>query len=631
MLPTTSLSYPDTVRVILSLPEVKAAPQRSTRIIEMIDYIGGAACMIKLQTKHGKDHEVDKHQGRAAQPSRSPVEGFDAAGEALDERCSIRSLLSAWQPYSYCEETKRIYYSEDGLYAEEQAYFQRSIASSANRPRGRQSEDELKRAIAPFLGISQMTGKKHNTWYYSIRVEKLVAVFNNRWEFFPLQIKSTLLEIGHKLLEAAMPVLLARHPSLEHLQQVIFNNYVDTLRNGGSLPLQMSYLCRVSISYRDKNPLGLIGLFGYRSFAEAGIEMLASNAPASIRTTWAQSPDPTRVSMMTRPQRRLSGKPSFRHRPERRMETTVDGGSPNMVEFASQYGLDLKTFKAINAMQKLEHLDLLKAFALAQPPKPGTCIIIRSHVNTQFLAYLAPISRLESTALSIIPRLNSPLLGVLYLHQLIPTRVPDVQNIQGFCNIITDFALLFLPLPLVWKLWVSGKKKLGLVVVFGTGIFICAVAIVRQYVNYNTVKNGDDYYVAKLRVWLSLEFSFSIIVASLPVITPLLKKASFLASWLPQLGASSGRQNELGPWPETKQLDYERGALQHDGGGGGGGGGNQDPASSWKVPAAWKEPGERKRLGARDDDCHASDVTLQHLRADGGDQKESSYTVRAKE
>ncbi|KAI4151739.1 MAG: hypothetical protein LQ341_000844 [Variospora aurantia] len=193
-----------------------------------------------------------------------------------------------------------------------------------------------------------------------------------------------------------------------------------------------------------------------------------------------------------------------------------------------------------------------------------------------------------------------------------PIKPYDVQNIHGFCNIITDFALLFLPLPLVWQLRVSGKKKLGLVVVFGTGILcvsppsrkhpsllplpssprtrgthtihsICAVAIVRQYVNYNTVKNGDDYYVAKLRVWLSLEFSFSIIVASLPVITPLLKKASFLASWLPQLGASSGRQNELGPWPETKQLDFERGALQHDDDGGrgrGGRGGNQDLASS---------------------------------------------------
>ncbi|KAL9017481.1 MAG: hypothetical protein Q9185_005194 [Variospora sp. 1 TL-2023] len=193
-----------------------------------------------------------------------------------------------------------------------------------------------------------------------------------------------------------------------------------------------------------------------------------------------------------------------------------------------------------------------------------------------------------------------------------PIKPYDVKNIQGLCNIITDFALLFLPLPLVWKLRVSGRKKLGLVVVFGTGIFICAVAIVRQYVNYHTVKNGDDYYTAKLRVWLSLEFSFSIIVASLPVITPLLKKATFLASWLPQLGASSGRQNELGPWPETKQLDFERDARQHDGGGGGSdGGGNQDPASSWKVPAAWKEPGERKHLGARDDDCHPSDVTLQ--------------------
>ncbi|KAL8979450.1 MAG: hypothetical protein Q9177_006142, partial [Variospora cf. flavescens] len=49
-----------------------------------------------------------------------------------------------------------------------------------------------------------------------------------------------------------------------------------------------------------------------------------------------------------------------------------------------------------------------------------------------------------------------------------PIKPYDVQNIQGFCNIITDFALLFLPLPLVWKLRVSGKKKLGLVVVFGT-------------------------------------------------------------------------------------------------------------------------------------------------------------------
>ncbi|KAL8919435.1 MAG: hypothetical protein Q9208_006813 [Pyrenodesmia sp. 3 TL-2023] len=188
-----------------------------------------------------------------------------------------------------------------------------------------------------------------------------------------------------------------------------------------------------------------------------------------------------------------------------------------------------------------------------------------------------------------------------------PIKAYDVNNIHGICNIITDFALLILPAPLVWKLHVSGKKKLGLAVVFGTGIFICAVAIVRQYINYNTNKNGDDYYLGKLRVWLSLEFSFSIIVASLPVITPLLKKASILTYWLPsalrsRLGASSGHggpQNNLGPWPVEEEhgqnnnnnnglgpwpeRDVEKGGLVD---------GRKDPHSSWKrvqVQVAEKE------------------------------------------
>ncbi|KAI4144490.1 MAG: hypothetical protein L6R39_004159 [Caloplaca ligustica] len=212
-----------------------------------------------------------------------------------------------------------------------------------------------------------------------------------------------------------------------------------------------------------------------------------------------------------------------------------------------------------------------------------------------------------------------------------PIKAYEVNNIHGICNIITDFALLIMPAPLVWKLNANAKKKLGLVVVFGTGIFICAVAIVRQDINYHTDKNGDDYYLGRLRVWFSLEFSFSIIVASLPVITPLLKKTTILATWIPalrtRLGASSGRQHDLGTWPKSNgndlgpwpTQDIERGAPN---------GRNQDPPSSWKVPAAWKEPGERS-LGEHDDDSLGSNVTLQHLRANGAQQE--SHTVRMKE
>ncbi|KAL8747096.1 MAG: hypothetical protein Q9184_007649 [Pyrenodesmia sp. 2 TL-2023] len=212
-----------------------------------------------------------------------------------------------------------------------------------------------------------------------------------------------------------------------------------------------------------------------------------------------------------------------------------------------------------------------------------------------------------------------------------PIKAYDVNNIHGFCNIITDFALLLLPAPLVWKLHVNRKKKVGLAVVFGTGIFICVVAIVRQYINYNSDKNGDDYYLGKLRVWLSLEFSFSIIVASLPVITPLLKKTPFLASILPpalrsRLFPSSGGwpntlppwpkeenhhgdTNALGPWPQiTKQGDIEHSGVVE---------GRNDPHSSWKVPSAWKEPGER--IEERGEGSQgSSDVTLGSLQQGKG-------------
>lgn len=101
-------------------------------------------------------------------------------------------------------------------------------------------------------------------------------------------------------------------------------------------------------------------------------------------------------------------------------------------------------------------------------------------------------------------------------------RVPDVTTIHGFCNVITDFALLFLPVPMVWNLHVGTRKKFGLATVFATGVVyvspairtpeasqltystldsICAVSIVRQYILYNTDKYGDGYYTTRVMVW----------------------------------------------------------------------------------------------------------------------------------
>lgn len=45
----------------------------------------------------------------------------------------------------------------------------------------------------------------------------------------------------------------------------------------------------------------------------------------------------------------------------------------------------------------------------------------------------------------------------------------DVINVFGFCNILADFALLVMPMPMLWGLQMKLAKKLGVAVVFASG------------------------------------------------------------------------------------------------------------------------------------------------------------------
>ncbi|KAL8891576.1 MAG: hypothetical protein Q9215_001440 [Flavoplaca cf. flavocitrina] len=207
-----------------------------------------------------------------------------------------------------------------------------------------------------------------------------------------------------------------------------------------------------------------------------------------------------------------------------------------------------------------------------------------------------------------------------------PIKVHEITHIHGICNILTDFAILILPIPMVWKLQATPRKKLGLAAVFATGIFVCAVAIVRQYILYNTEKDGDNYYATRIKVWLSLEFSFSIIVACLPTLIPLFKKIPILTTWIPTLRSKITRSNHSnskgmkisGP---IEDHDIERNALRSEG----------HPPADWQTPRAWNEVGGKREwdnysgTGEADADDGGttvrseSDVTLQDLQPVEGD------------
>ena len=50
---------------------------------------------------------------------------------------------------------------------------------------------------------------------------------------------------------------------------------------------------------------------------------------------------------------------------------------------------------------------------------------------------------------------------------------------SGALNVISDFSILLLPLPLIWRLQMPINKKISVTVVFGFGLFGCIISVLR--------------------------------------------------------------------------------------------------------------------------------------------------------
>ena len=53
----------------------------------------------------------------------------------------------------------------------------------------------------------------------------------------------------------------------------------------------------------------------------------------------------------------------------------------------------------------------------------------------------------------------------------------NVENVYGFCNILADFALLIMPMPMLWKLHMPTAKKVGVGIVFANGLLYVPVLL----------------------------------------------------------------------------------------------------------------------------------------------------------
>ncbi|KAI0469384.1 hypothetical protein F4859DRAFT_487987 [Xylaria cf. heliscus] len=128
----------------------------------------------------------------------------------------------------------------------------------------------------------------------------------------------------------------------------------------------------------------------------------------------------------------------------------------------------------------------------------------------------------------------------------------DVLTVFAVTDILSDFIIISMPIPLIWSLHLPIKKRVALTSVFLVGFFTIGAGIARTYMylvtSYNQMENPDfiaDYTLCIL--WSEIEANVAMIVCCLPTFGPILKKvdqvgSSILSSkWFPLYAEDESR------------------------------------------------------------------------------------------
>lgn len=111
------------------------------------------------------------------------------------------------------------------------------------------------------------------------------------------------------------------------------------------------------------------------------------------------------------------------------------------------------------------------------------------------------------------------------------------QLVVSIPNIITDIAILALPIPHVWRLQTNLTQRILLCAIFLLGSFVVFTSIYRFHVFLSFDVTDIPYSTAEAGAWSTVELSSGIISACLPTLGPLLR--IFSRSVMPSTGRGS--------------------------------------------------------------------------------------------
>ncbi|KAL8787211.1 MAG: hypothetical protein Q9213_002322 [Squamulea squamosa] len=92
-------------------------------------------------------------------------------------------------------------------------------------------------------------------------------------------------------------------------------------------------------------------------------------------------------------------------------------------------------------------------------------------------------------------------------------------------DILTNIAILILPIPWLWGLQMQTRKKIAITGIFILGSFAALGSIIRVPFLHQLNLNDASYSTVNTGVWLNVEIAIGILSASLPLMRPLFSRA----------------------------------------------------------------------------------------------------------
>lgn len=91
-------------------------------------------------------------------------------------------------------------------------------------------------------------------------------------------------------------------------------------------------------------------------------------------------------------------------------------------------------------------------------------------------------------------------------------------------NILTDFLLALLPVPLIWQLQLNLRTRISLILVLSLGLFACVAGVMKVRLNKTILSDPNRFIFDGYSMWNFIELDVGIIAGSLPAIKPLLSR-----------------------------------------------------------------------------------------------------------